>query len=143
MARLVHLKYRVADWWAQTVTVGYERIKGLRDQGQRRNGANEAGKSRTSRLPVTTLFDAWASPATRRRWLDGVEPVVRTATSPKSIRLQWPDGTIVVVGFMAKGAGKSTAAVVHTKLRDRAASEKAKEFWTKRLDHAGCPKGTL
>src|SRR5438093_3737369 len=26
------------DWWSQTVTVGYERIRGLRDKGQRRDG---------------------------------------------------------------------------------------------------------
>src|SRR5690349_12709262 len=35
------------DWWSQMVTVGYERIRGLRDHGQRRGGAYEASKSRT------------------------------------------------------------------------------------------------
>ncbi len=39
IAALVHGKHGVGDWWAQTVTVGYERIKGLRDLGQRRDGA--------------------------------------------------------------------------------------------------------
>ena len=27
-------RLKVADWWTQTVTVGYERIKGLRARGQ-------------------------------------------------------------------------------------------------------------
>jgi hypothetical protein len=134
IAALVHQKHGVGDWWSQMVTVGYERLKGLRERGQRRGGGYEAGKSRTFNVPVKKLFDAWAKAAMRRRWLDGVDPVVRTATSPKSIRLKWPDGTIVAVWFVAKGRAKSTAGVVHTKLGDRAASDKAKKYWTERLD---------
>jgi hypothetical protein len=134
IAALVHEKHGVGDWWAQTVTVGYERIKGLRARGQRRDGAYEAGKSRTFNVPVKTLFAAWADTAKRRRWLAGVDVGVRTATPPKSIRLQWPDGTIVVVGFTSKGDAKSVVGVVHTKLRDKTASDEAKRFWTDRLD---------
>ena len=47
------------------------------------------------------------------------------------------DGTLVVVGFIDKGPHKSTVALTHTKLRDRAASDKAKEYWTDRLDALG------
>ena len=137
IAAIVHKKHHVGDWWAQTVTVGYERIKRLRERGQRRNGTFEASKSRTFNVPVDALFDAWADDVARRRWLEGVEAVVRTARAPKSMRLQWPDGTIVAVGFMAKGGAKSTVALAHTKLRDRAASGRAKEFWTDRLDALG------
>ncbi len=134
IAALVHGKHGVGDWWTQTVTVGYERIKGLRDRGQRRGGTYEASKSRTFDVPVKTLFRAWADDATRRRWLDGVEAGVRTATAPRSMRLQWPDGTIVVIGFTAKSGLKSVVALTHTKLRDRAASAEAKKYWTDRLD---------
>jgi hypothetical protein len=137
IAELLHGKHNVADWWAQTVTVGYERIKGLRDRGQRRGGGYEAGKSRTFGVPVKTLFDAWADEATRRRWLGRNDVTVRTATSPKGIRLQWPDGTMVVVLFSPKGKSKSMAAVVHTKLPDRAALENAKKYWADRLDALG------
>ena len=47
IARHVVEKYKIPGWWAQSVTVGYERIKGLRAVGQRRGGAFEASKSRT------------------------------------------------------------------------------------------------
>ena len=134
IAMLVRDKHGVGDWWAQTVTVCYERIKGLRERGQRRDGTYEAGRSRTFNVPVTALFKAWADDRTRRRWLDGVKIVVRTATAPKSMRLQWPDGTLVVVGFTPKGDRKSVVSLAHTKLPDRGASEKAKKFWTARLD---------
>src|SRR5687767_10343667 len=56
IADLVHTKYKVPGWWTQTVTVGYERIKGLRARGQRRDGSYEASKSRTFDVPVEKLF---------------------------------------------------------------------------------------
>jgi len=41
IAALVHEKHGVGSWWTQMVTVGYERLKGLRDRGQQRSGAYE------------------------------------------------------------------------------------------------------
>jgi len=134
IAELVHEKYKVADWWTQTVTVGYERIKGLRARGQRRDGSYEASKSRTFDVPVKTLFDAWADSRTRRRWLNETGVKVRTATSPKSMRIGWSDGSIISVYFLEKGKGKSSVAVQHTKLPDRAKADDLKRYWSKKLD---------
>ena len=39
IATYVHEKYKVPAWWTQSVVVGYERIKGLREKGQRRSGS--------------------------------------------------------------------------------------------------------
>src|SRR5688572_8912216 len=36
IAALVSTKFKIEGWWSQAVTVGYERIKGLRARGQRR-----------------------------------------------------------------------------------------------------------
>ena len=69
IAVLVREELGVGDWWAQAVTVGYERIKGLRERGQRRDGIYEANKSKTFAVPVRTLFRAWADTQTRKRWL--------------------------------------------------------------------------
>ena len=134
IARLVRNSYKVGSWWSQAVTVGYERIKGLRVKGQRRDGSYEAGKSRTYNVPVTTLFEAWADPSIRKRWLDGANVTERTARAPKSMRLGWSDGTIITVGFEAKGKGKSTVALAHTKLPDRATSDRMKKYWSDRLE---------
>lgn len=134
IAALVNTKFEVDGWWSQTVTVGYERIKGLRERGQRRDGTWEAAKSRTYPVPVTTLFDAWANARLRRRWMDGTSVTVRTATAPKSMRLGWSDGTIVVVGFDAKGKSKSSVAVQHTRLPDRETATRLKQFWAESLD---------
>jgi hypothetical protein len=132
IARLVSEKYGVRPWWTQAVTVGYERIKGLRARGQRRDGSYEASKSRTFDVAVTKLFDAWANAATRRRWLDADDVKVRTATRPRSMRLSWTDGTVVALWFTAKGK-KSTVAVQHTRLRDRATADHFKTYWSTQL----------
>ena len=137
IAALVRDKYKVGPWWGQMVTVGYERIKGLRARGQRRDGSYEAGKSRTYNVPVETLFDAWADTLTRKRWLDGASVKVRTSTPPKTMRLGWHDGTIVVVGFTPKGPSKSAVAIAHMKLSDKATSEWLKTYWGERLDALG------
>jgi hypothetical protein len=137
IATLVNTRYKIPGWWSQTVTVGYERIKGLRARGQRRDGSYEATKSRTFNVPVTVLFDAWADAKTRRRWLNGAKVNVRTATAPKSMRLDWTDRSIIAVGFAAKGKSKSSVAVQHEKLPDSDAAERLKQYWSDRLDALG------
>ncbi|HKR08203.1 MAG TPA: hypothetical protein VJS39_03360 [Gemmatimonadaceae bacterium] len=137
IAELAKKTYKAGDWWSQTVAVGYERIKGLRAIGQRRDGTFEASKSRTFDVPVTTLFEAWADDATRRRWLDGAAVRIRTATAPKSMRIDWADKSIIAVGFTPKGTSKSAVAVQHTKLPDRETANQLKEYWDDRLDALG------
>lgn len=136
IATIVREQYQIDGWWAQTVAVGYERIKGLRTIGQRRDGTYEASKSRTYNVPVETLFDAWADGGVRRRWLKtGVR--VRTANAPKTMRLDWGDGTIVVAGFTPKGENKSQVAIQVPKLKSKAEAERVKKQWTEYLDALG------
>ncbi len=127
----------VGSWWSQTVTVGYERIRGLRARGQRRSGTWEVNKSRTFAVPVATLFDAFSSAAKRKRWLGDATLTVRKATRPKSMRMTWEDGTSVDVGFLAKGPSKSSVAVQHAKLASKEDAARMKAYWSERLDALG------
>lgn len=136
IAQLVRRKHGAGDWWAQSVTVGYERITGLRERGQRRGGAFDASKSKTFSHAPVVVFRAWSDAATRRKWL-GVEASVRTATAPKTIRLTWPDGTIVIGYLTPKGPGKTQLAVTHTKLATKAAADAMKSEWAARLSALG------
>lgn len=128
----------VPDWWSQGVTVGYERIKGLRDRGQRRGGGGlyEATKSRTFPVPVEELFEAFANARRRRRWLPA-KITVKSATPPKYMRITWTDGAPVQVGFLPKGKAKSSVAVAHQKLPDKAAADAAKKAWAEHFDRLG------
>jgi hypothetical protein len=134
---LVSKTWKVDGWWAQTVTVGYERIKGIRERGQRRDGSYEANKSRTFDVPVTKLFDAWADKSVRDRWLADTNVKVRTATAPKSIRLGLADGSIVAVGFLPKGKSKSAVALSQAKLPDKQTANRLKQYWSEKLEALG------
>jgi hypothetical protein len=137
IARHVGGTYDLSGWWAQTVTVGYERIRGLRDVGQRRGGAYEANKSRTLPVPIGRLYRAFTDARTRRRWLPGVELEFRKETPEKSLRIAWPDGTRVHASFTAKGDAKSQVAIQHAGLATRADATKRKAYWQERLDALG------
>jgi uncharacterized protein YndB with AHSA1/START domain len=133
IAQMVHDTWKVPEWWCQTVTVGYERIKGLRAIGQRRTGEYEASRSRTFAVPMARLFQAFASARTRNRWLGGAKPVVRKATPGKSIRMTWEDGTSVEIWFVSKGGSKSAAQVAHRKLKSKEEVEERKAYWGERF----------
>ena len=120
------------DWWSQMVTVGYERIRGLRDRGQRRGGTYEVSKSRTFQVPVSKLYAAFANARLRRRWLP-VALKIRTSSSNKAMRVSWDDDTVVQFYFTAKGADKSAVALQHLKLPDKSAAANMKVWWAERL----------
>lgn len=133
IARHVHESHGVPGWWSQTVTVGYERIRGLRATHQRRDGEFEAGKSKTFAVPVSTLYAAFAEKRRRDRWLEGIDLRVRTATKDKSMRITWPDATSVELYFTDKGPAKSAVTVQHRKLASAEAVAQSKAFWAERL----------
>lgn len=126
-------------WWAQTVTVGYERIRGLRVLGQKSTGDFAASKSKTFPVPVSTLYAACADEDRRTAWM-GETTVVRTANTDRSLRLTWPDGTIVALWFTDKGPDKSSVSVQHEKLESKDRREHEKVRWGERL---GRLKGQL
>ncbi|HVT44316.1 MAG TPA: hypothetical protein VMT00_07990 [Thermoanaerobaculia bacterium] len=134
IADLVHEKFKVPGWWAQTVTVGYERIRGLREIGQRRGGSYEASKSRTFAVPMARLFEAFEKARIRNRWIPDLKLTVRKATPGRSMRISVDDGTSLELWFTEKGAGKSQVAIQHTKLPSKADAENRKRYWAERFD---------
>ena len=122
----------VGSWWAQTVTVAYERIRGLRDIGQRRGGGYDVNKSKTLPVPVEALYDAFQA-RLRRKWMGDVELTIRTSTRPKSMRITWEDGTHLDAYFWKKGPAKSQVQLQHKGLPDRKAADKVRSEWTTRL----------
>lgn len=124
----------ISAWWTQSVAVGYERVVGLREIGQRREGTFDANKSKTLPVPVETLYRAFADGDRRTGWLPDCEWLVRTATEPRSIRLDWPEGGRVNLWFVDKGPEKSSVQVQQQKLASKDEADLAKEEWGRRLD---------
>ena len=135
IAKLVGKEWpQIGGWWAQSVTVGYERIRGLRAVGQRCDGDEfAASKSRTFSVPIDLLYRAVSQKRERDEWLDH-DATVRSSRINKSVRFDWPDGTRVAVGFIDKGEHKSAITIEHTKLKNAAHRTREKDHWASRLD---------
>jgi uncharacterized protein YndB with AHSA1/START domain len=133
IADYVHTTWKVKDWWTQMLTVGYERIKGLRAKGQRRDGGFEANKSRTLNASAAAVFKAFAHARVRKHWLPGVKLTVKKATPNRSVRMRWDDGTPVEVWIVPKGTKKTTAQIQHRKLVDKDDADRRKHYWDGRL----------
>lgn len=134
-ARYIAETYKIDGWWAQTVAVGYERIKGQRAIGQRLDGSYEASKSKVFPVSLARLYRAWSHAKTRKAWL-AEEFKVTTANRNKTLRIKWPDGSNVAVLFLRKGATKAQVSVQHMKL-DKEGQGKMREFWKDRLERLG------
>lgn len=120
-------------WYAQAITVSYERARGLRAVGERVDGFGVTA-SKTVGVPVDRLFDAFVDESLREGWLPGGRLREPTATRAKSARFDWDDGeSRVNVTFDARGAGKATVAVEHRRLADAEEAERMKSFWRERL----------
>jgi hypothetical protein len=133
IARWLREQHGVDGWGAQSVTVSYERARGLRAVGQRPEGFSITA-SKTVAVPLDRLYDAFVDESLRARWLPDGELRERTATKPKLARFNWGDGrTRVVVGFDSKGDAKSTVALEHARLHDATEAERMKAFWRERL----------
>src|SRR5207245_564240 len=100
--------------------------------GQSCVGKFNAGASKT--FPVSArVAHAWFADTKKRgRWLDG-KITLRKATAPKSVRLNFPDGSIAGIAFTPKGPAKCGVGVSHDGFATLAASNRHKKFWREAL----------
>ncbi len=133
-AALLGSKYHLPGWWAQCVTLGYERARGLRTVHEKKQGF-EIGRSRTIAASVSKVFHAWVDARTRARWLRDARLTIHRSTRNKSLRATWSDGSkSIVVGFEPRNPGRTLVSVQHGKLANAAAAQRMKAFWGARLE---------
>ncbi len=126
-------EHGVPGWWSQSITMWYERTRGLRMKHQQPDGFTIYA-SKTIAVPAEVLFEAFISAESREQWLADGTMSVRTSRPPVAARFDWEDGsTRIGVTFDAKGPAKTTVAVAHERLPDPDEAELAKASWRKRL----------
>ncbi len=133
IAKFLSSQYELGGWWAQSITVGYERIHGIREVGQSPDGSFAANKSKTFHMPVSEIFPFWAQPEQRLKWLDSTNAVVRNLNSNKSLIMDWEDGTQVDVYFVDKGP-KTAVQVQHKNLQSKDEIDARKSYWETKLN---------
>lgn len=134
IARHLREEHGVNGWHAQTITVGYEQERGLREVGQSSAGTWEASGSRTVDAPAERVTEAFVDASLRRRWLPDAAFTLRTHRPGKSLTADWDDGTSrISVYLTAKGPARTTVGVGHHRLPDADAVAAYKEYWRERL----------
>lgn len=132
-ARWLSSAHGVDGWWAQSVTVGYERARGLRKPHQTSEGF-EVSVSKTVAVPVEVAWEAVAEERARSGWVGDVDLDERTLKPPRYARFEVSaDGSRVLMSIDPKGEAKSTLTVTHGRLRDAEAVEARRAFWRERL----------
>jgi hypothetical protein len=109
IARHVYETYGIDGWWAQGVTVGYERARGMRALHERPDGFS-MNASKTFPVPLARLFAAFVNDDERTHWLEGIALRTRTSQENKSARFDvLPGDTRLAVYFTARGPEKASA----------------------------------
>jgi hypothetical protein len=125
IARYLQSELGVAGWWAQTITLGYERARGMRATNEHKDGFR-VSVSKTFSAPGGDVFDAVHAAIAAEA--EGV----RTATAPKSARYDWAPGRVHVV-VAPKGDGKTLVAISHERLAGAGEVEAMRAHWRARL----------
>ncbi len=137
IASEIRNRWDISEWWIQTVTVGYERIKGLRETGQLSGGSFAANKSKTFPVPIAELYKAVAEKRQRDQWMSPADMTVRKRTPEKSMRISWGDGTQVEIYFWSKGDSKSQIQIQHRGFESKSAADEMKTFWAEQVTALG------
>lgn len=136
IARLVWERHGTSHWWAQSITVEYERERGLRDVNQTLRGY-EVSVSRTIAASAPALFAVWEDEQRREAWL-GVAMKVRKASPDSSLRLDTGSvGSDLSVILYPKGEARCQVVIQQIKLPDRDAVESQRAFWKDALGRLG------
>jgi hypothetical protein len=134
IARHLMEEHTVPGWWSQSITVGYERARGMRAKYQSLGGSFQVSVSKTFPFGVGKLFRAFAETPQRNRWLERGTLKVRTTLRNRSVRFDFRDGSSrVVASFDPKGRSKTTVAVQHERLPDARAVEEMRGMWKEHL----------
>ena len=128
IARWLREAHGVPGWWAQNITVAYERARGIRRVGQMADGFQVAVTRTVDADPGRTLA-AFVDAAERVAWLP--EPMTRRPTrATLTARFDWGEPpSRVVVGLTARADGRTVVALSHEKLPDADAAERFRAAW--------------
>jgi hypothetical protein len=149
-ARLLYDVHKVPGWYAQGITVAYERVRGVRGVNQRCDGDYEVSASKVVSASVTDVVKALTAPRLRKRWASGLDAPLVTALAAaldhkasKGIIVR-PDGlgryrykwgnTTVQLYLQPKPGGKVSVVATNGKLADAAMVEARRAQWREMLN---------
>ncbi|MBW6463554.1 MAG: hypothetical protein SCJ94_10655 [Bacillota bacterium] len=135
--QLLNDVYNVPGWWAQSITVEYERHIGRRKVGQISDGYFHVSKSKTLNGDIDRVFTAWQNYVHDNQEFNGIafssEPRESITGKWRYWRVNLSDGSRVVVSVGIKTDTKSTLTITSEKLAEEEAIERWKGYWKEYL----------
>lgn len=145
LARHLYADHGVPGWYAQGITVGYERARGARSLNQRMSGDYEVSVTKTVNGDTAAVVRAFSDARRRAKWQAAADPdlsaALTEALKAKSskgfviradgmgrYRYKW-DTTTVQFYLIPKGDGRTSVVVTHLKLRDAGAVAQSRAAW--------------
>ncbi len=126
-------EHDVDGWWAQAVTVGWERITGRRLPHEMADGTFTANRSATITTDADVLHEMLLDYDDRGGLFPGLDPELRSRPSSKNVRIGLTDG-VVEIAIAPKGDGRVTVTVAHAKLSSPEDVVYWKAYWADWLE---------
>jgi hypothetical protein len=133
IAKFLHETTDLNGWWSQGVTVGYERITGIRLPHQMADGTFTASKSRTVDIDPAELRALIVSTEGRADLFQGVATELRSRATSKALRIAFDPGS-VLFSFDPTKDGRTKLTVTHERLATYDEVERWKFYWSEWLD---------
>lgn len=138
IATYLREKHAVEGWWAQTITVGYERITGLRLPHQQPDGTFTAGKSRTVTVDIALIREMLLDDEARSDLFPGLETELRSRPTSKVLRIGIGPGT-AQIALDPQDDDRVKITIAHDRLPTAEAVEDWKGYrsdWLEAVDEA-------
>ena len=133
IAKHVQETYEISAWWAQTVTVGYERITGLRQPYQQADGTFSLSRSRKLAVKSETLRQVLLEDAARSELFAGQTTELRSKPLAKTIRIAIGPG-VAGIGMQSVDEETTSVSVEHKRLPDASDVPEWQGYWSTWLD---------
>lgn len=123
----------VDGWWAQTVTLGYERITGRRLPYQQPDGTFTVNKTKTVGVETDLVKKMLVDVDHRGDLVPGQETELRSRPGSKVVRLGMGPG-VAQIALEPKDGGRTTVSVAHESLPTAESVEEWRFYWTEWLE---------
>lgn len=129
IAAYLREEHGVDAWWSQSVTVGYERIAGIRLPHQRPDGTFTADKSRTVSIDADELRQLLLDDDDRADLFGGAPTDLRSKPTSKAIRVAMAEG-LAVISLEPRSDGRTTITIGHEQLPEYSRVAEWKFYWS-------------
>ncbi|MDX1450643.1 MAG: hypothetical protein R3246_16465, partial [Acidimicrobiia bacterium] len=133
IAAWLQSEHDVDGWWAQSVTVGYERIVGIRLPHQMSDGTFTANKSKTITADADVIEKMLRHPDDHADLFPGHEAELRSRPDTKVVRIGIGGG-VAIFDVQSRENGRSRVVVTHEKLPSLDSVERWKFYWHEWLE---------